>query len=87
MVNVETFQRMLTELHDLSERVDKCREFLLDTDKFNKLDPLNKDLLIAQFKAMEGYQAILSIRLGLNAPEKAEVPEEDTSEVVDELKQ
>jgi hypothetical protein len=31
------------------------------------LDNLNKDLLIAQLKAMEAYVSILSIRIGLNS--------------------
>lgn len=87
MVNTETFQRMLEEFKGLTERIDKCRSFILDETKFQELDMLNRDLLISQLKAMEAYQSVLSIRLGLNAPEKAEAPEEDTPEVVDELNQ
>ena len=40
---------------------------LFDEEKFNQLDNLNKDLLIAQLKAMEAYVSILSIRIGLNS--------------------
>ena len=54
------FQRMLEEFN-LS---DKCKE----------VDNLNRDLLIAQLKAMEAYISVLSIRIGLNAP-KDEISE------------
>ena len=37
-------------------------------EKIKEVDNLNKDLLIAQLKAMEAYLSILSIRIGLNAP-------------------
>ena len=33
------------------------------------MDNLNRDLLISQLKAMEAYQGILSIRIGLNNQE------------------
>lgn len=63
----ETLDRMLTEFQQLSEKTNKLRNFILDTEKFDKLDNLNKDLLIAQLKAMEAYISILSIRIGLNS--------------------
>ena len=65
-MNKEVFNRMLQEFQELSERTNKCREFILDEEKFNKLDMINRDLLIAQLKAMETYISILSIRLGIN---------------------
>ena len=37
-------------------------------EKIKTIDNLNKDLLIAQLKAMEAYLSVLSIRIGLNAP-------------------
>ena len=37
-----------------------------------KVDNLNKDLLIAQLRAMETYLTILSIRIGLNRPTQEE---------------
>lgn len=74
-----TFERMLTEFNELNERVTKCREFLLDEEKSSVLDHLNRDLLIAQLKNMEGYLSILSIRIGLNAPKA-----EDSTETVEE---
>lgn len=70
----EVFERLIIELNELNEKVNKCREFLLDEEKSKVLDNLNKDLLIAQLKAMESYLAILSVRIGLNAP-KPEVSE------------
>ena len=65
-MNKEVFERMLKEFQELSERTNKCREYILDEEKFNKLDMINRDLLIAQLKAMETYISILSIRLGIN---------------------
>ena len=64
----EVFERMLSEFNELNERVTSCREFLLDEEKSKTLDALNRDLLVAQLKAMEAYLSILSVRIGLNAP-------------------
>lgn len=66
----EVFERMLSEFNELNERVTKCREFLLDEEKSKVLDVLNRDLLVAQLKAMEAYLSILSVRIGLNAPKE-----------------
>ena len=67
------FQRMLKEFNEVNERTNKLREFIL-SDKSKEVDNLNRDLLIAQLKAMEAYISILSIRIGLNAP-KDEISE------------
>lgn len=66
----EVFERMLSEFNELNERVTNCREFLLDEEKSKVLDALNRDLLVAQLKAMEAYLSILSVRIGLNAPKE-----------------
>ena len=63
----EVLDRMLVEFQENGERTNKLREFILDTEKFDQLDNLNKDLLIAQLKAMEVYISVLSIRIGLNS--------------------
>ena len=67
----EVFERMLNEFNELNERVNKCREFLLNEEKSKVLDALNRDLLVAQLKSMESYLAILSVRIGLNTPKEA----------------
>lgn len=67
------FQRMLEEFNEVNERANKLREFIL-SDKCKEVDNLNRDLLIAQLKAMEAYISVLSIRIGLNAP-KDEISE------------
>lgn len=67
------FQRMLGEFNEVNERASKLREFIL-SDKSKEVDNLNRDLLIAQLKAMEAYVSVLSIRIGLNAP-KDEISE------------
>lgn len=63
----EVLDRMLVEFQENGERTNKLRAFILDEEKFNTLDNLNKDLLISQLKAMEAYISILSIRIGLNS--------------------
>lgn len=67
------FQRMLGEFNGVNERAVKLRDFILG-DKFKEVDNLNKNLLVAQLKAMEAYISVLSIRIGLNAP-KDEISE------------
>lgn len=71
----EVFQRMLTEFNEVNERATKLKEFILSED-VNKIDNLNKDLLIAQLKAMEAYLSVLSIRIGLNAPKEEQTSKE-----------
>ena len=69
------FQRMLTEFNEVNERATKLKEFILSED-VKKIDNLNKDLLIAQLKAMEAYLSVLSIRIGLNAPKEEQISKE-----------
>ena len=64
----DVFERLLKEFSEVNERASKLKDFILDEEKIKKVDNLNKDLLIAQLKAMEAYLSILSIRIGLNAP-------------------
>lgn len=67
------FQRMLGEFNEVNERATKLRDFIL-SDKSKEINNLNRDLLIAQLKAMEAYVSVLSIRIGLNSP-KDEIQE------------
>ena len=78
----EVFERMLSEFNEVNERVNNCREFLLDEEKSKVLDALNRDLLVAQLKAMEAYLSILSVRIGLNAPKEEFMQPADTEETV-----
>ena len=77
----EVLNEMLVEFQENGERTNKLRAFILDETKFNEFDNLNKDLLIAQLKAMEAYISILSIRIGLNS-KLAENTEGTTDESV-----
>lgn len=79
----EVLDRLLVEFQENGERTNKLRAFILDTEKFNKLDNLNKDLLIAQLKAMEAYISILSIRIGLNSKISESAEEEVVPETVE----
>lgn len=67
-----TFNRLLTEYKELEIKTTKLRDFLINKIDKTSIDNLNKDLLIAQLKAMEAYLTILSIRIGLNTPTKEE---------------
>jgi hypothetical protein len=80
-MNEQILQKTINEFQELNDRITKLREFILDTEEFNKLDNLNKDLLIAQLKAMESYISILSIRIGLNAKVDSANTEETVSNV------
>lgn len=64
-----TFNRMVTEFEELNDKTNKLRDFLLTKADKVSMDNLNRDLLISQLKAMEAYQGILSIRIGLNNQE------------------
>ena len=79
----EVFERLLKEFSEVNERASKLKDFILDEEKIKEVDNLNKDLLIAQLKAMEAYLSILSIRIGLNAPREmvdAVAPKEEPAE-------
>jgi hypothetical protein len=76
----EVLDRMLVEFQEVGERTNKLRTFILDESKFNELDNLNKDLLIAQLKAMEAYISILSIRIGLNSQISGDAVDEQVTD-------
>jgi len=85
----EVFERLLKEFTEVNERANKLKDFILDEEKIKTVDNLNKDLLIAQLKAMEAYLSVLSIRIGLNAPREmvdAVAPKEETP-VAEEVKE
>ena len=67
-----TFDRLLTEYKELEIKTTKLRDFLINKIDKTSIDNLNKDLLIAQLRAMESYLTILSIRIGLNRPTQEE---------------
>ena len=67
-----TFDRLLTEYKELEIKTTKLRDFLIHKIDKTSIDNLNKDLLIAQLRAMETYLTILSIRIGLNRPTQEE---------------
>lgn len=73
----EVFERLLVEFNEVNERVTKYRAFLMDEEKIKVLDALNRDLLIAQFKAMETYLSILSVRIGLNTPQELDADSQE----------
>ena len=81
----EVFERMVSEFNEVFGRTEDLRAFLLDEEKMKDFDPLQRDLLVAQLKTMESYVAILSIRIGLNAPKNtADTEETVTPEVVND---
>ncbi|MBR5795508.1 MAG: hypothetical protein IKY26_05145 [Erysipelotrichaceae bacterium] len=83
----ELFERLLVEFNENNVRANDLRDFIIKNEEFAELDNLNKDLLIAQLKAMEAYLSVLSIRIGLNAPQNVDLSEmtgESDAEVVSE---
>ena len=81
----EVLDRMVVEFQENGERTNNLRAFILDEEKFNALDNLNKDLLIAQLKAMESYISVLSIRIGLNSQIAQNTTDsEDTAVILEE---
>jgi hypothetical protein len=63
----EILDKLIAEFQENGERTNELRAFILNQEEFDKLDNLNKDLMISQLKAMEAYISILSIRIGLNS--------------------
>ena len=76
-----TFDRLLTEYKELEIKTTKLRDFLINKIDKTSIDNLNKDLLIAQLRAMETYLTILSIRIGLNRPTQEEKQLDEATEL------
>lgn len=79
----ELLDKLIVEFQENGERTNELRAFILNQEEFDKIDNLNKDLMISQLKAMEAYISILSIRIGLNskvADEQTEVVEASETE-------
>ena len=76
-----TFDRLLTEYKELEIKTTKLRDFLIHKVNKISIDNLNKDLLIAQLKAMETYLTILSVRIGLNQPTQEEKQLDEAKEL------
>ena len=68
----EVFNQLITDYKELESKTTELRDFLIHKVDKTSIDNLNKDLLIAQLKAMETYLTILSIRIGLNRPTQKE---------------
>lgn len=76
-----TFDRLLTEYKELEIKTTKLRDFLIHKIDKTSIDNLNKDLLIAQLRAMDAYLTILSIRIGLNRPTQEEKQLDEATEL------
>jgi hypothetical protein len=74
-MEAEVYNKMMEEYKELDTRVNNCRKFISDKEKFEALDNLNRDLLIAQLKAMETYLSLIAIRLGLNGDSTKQISE------------
>ena len=68
----EIFNQLIIDYKELESKTTELRDFLIHKIDKTSIDNLNKDLLIAQLRAMEAYLTILSIRIGLNTPTKEE---------------
>ena len=76
-----TFDRLLTQYKELEVNTTKLRDLLINKVDKTSIDNLNKDLLIAQLRAMETYLTILSIRIGLNRPTQEEKQLDEATEL------
>ena len=76
-----TFDRLITDYKELESKTTELRDFLVNKVDKTSIDNLNKDLLIAQLRAMEAYLTILSIRIGLNRPTQEEKQLDEAKEL------
>ena len=58
-------ERMVTEREELSEKVTKLEEFILNNPVFGALPECKRILLEKQFEAMVTYEGILTERISL----------------------
>ena len=77
----EIFNQLITDYKELEIKTTKLRDFLIHKVNKISIDNLNKDLLIAQLKAMETYLTILSVRIGLNQPTQEEKQLDEAKEL------
>lgn len=56
-------QRVVDELNELTEKVDKLRAFINESPIFPDLDQGERDRLVLQYNFMTGYQAVLNMRI------------------------
>ena len=77
----EIFNQLITDYKELEIKTKKLRDFLIHKVNKISIDNLNKDLLIAQLKAMETYLTILSVRIGLNQPTQEEKQLDEAKEL------
>ena len=77
----EVFNQLITDYKELEIKTTELRDFLIHKIDKTSIDNLNKDLLIAQLRAMEAYLTTLSIRIGLNRPTQEEKQLDEAKEL------
>ena len=77
----EIFNQLIIDYKELESKTTELRDFLIHKIDKTSIDNLNKDLLIAQLRAMEAYLTILSIRIGLNRPTQDEKQLDEAKEL------
>ena len=81
-INLHIWKLTNKEENDKLEiKTTELRDFLIHKIDKTSIDNLNKDLLIAQLRAMEAYLTILSIRIGLNRPTQEEKQLDEAKEL------
>jgi len=80
------FIHWANEFKRLSDQIKEIREFISNEEEFNKLDAINRDILIAQFNCMQSYLSTLSIRLSLNGSMMNKETAQKLQEQMDESK-
>ena len=77
----EIFNQLIIDYKELESKTTELRDFLIHKIDKTSIENLNKDLLIAQLRAMEAYLTILSIRIGLNRPTQEEKQLDEAKEL------
>ncbi len=73
--------RLIEERDELFLRYNKLRLFL-ESDRFQKLDEINRHLLESQFKAMDQYLIILNFRIKILTTNLTDVHKELTPDLI-----
>ena len=65
MASQDWQERVVNEQNDLFEKIDKLDLFIDNKSNFEKLNEVNRQLLLAQKSAMLAYGKILEVRISL----------------------
>ena len=65
-------ERMIKESKELSEKIEKLRVFLFESEESKKLSAFEHSLLLRQYNAMDDYRYVLNIRISIHTGQSFE---------------